>query len=188
LLDRSHLVAAFRLRFGSRGPNEAQAAFAQGLALGPNALPAQRIIDAGEFVRNHVTASLSNWKKLIELSGAYGYKTICVLQPTAALDREFAVALTMKQYGLEQQTGEQWQEALSVLYAEASRQIGEMRQGGTETVFLDWKDALQPADPYFWDLVHVYDEINAQLAGRLFEETRPLMEGALVRTSQKRNP
>jgi hypothetical protein len=187
LLDRSHLVAAFRSRFGSRGPSEAQAAFAQGLALGPSALPAQRIIDDGEYVKNHVTAYLSNWKKLIELSAAYGYKPVCILQPTAALDREFAVGITMKQYGLEKKTAEQWQGALSVLYAETSRQISELRQNDPETVFLDWKDDLGPADPYFWDLVHVYDEINAQLAVRMYEEARPLMEEGLARAQAKGN-
>jgi hypothetical protein len=180
-------VAAFRSRFGSRDPSDAQAAFAQSLALGPNALPAQRIIGDEEFVKSHVAAYLSNWRKLIELAAAYAYKPVCVLQPTAALDREFAVAIAMKQYGLEKQTAEQWQEALSLLYAEAGRQINGLRHDHPEAVILDWKDALKPADQYFWDLVHVYDEINAQLADRMYEEARPLMEGGLVGGQAKRN-
>ncbi len=188
LLDRSYLVAALRSRFGVRGPGESQAAFARGLALGPNALPAQRVIDDGEFVRNHVAAYLSNWRKLIELSAAYSYKPVCILQPTGALDREFAVAMTMKQFGLEKQTAEQWQEALSRLYAEASRQISELRQNAPEAVLLDWKGALKPANLYFWDLVHVYDEINAQLAERMHEEVRFLRDIGPAGKRMKQSP
>ncbi len=179
LLDRSHLAAALRARFGSATREQTMAGFAQGSALGPNAIPAKQLIGDAAFIESHVAAYLSNWKRLIELSGAYHYRPVCILQPTAALDREFALIVTMKQYGLEQAAAREWCEALSLLYAEASRQISALRQSYPEIVFLDLKDDLRPADKYFWDLVHVYDEINRQLAERIYEDMRPLIEKEL---------
>ena len=179
LLDRSHLAAALRSRFGAQQGQRAADA-AMGTALAPHALPAREIAGNTAFLESHVAGYLSNWQKLIDLSHAYHYKPVCILQPTAALDREFALKVTMEQFGLTEETAEEWHEALSQLYGEASRQIGALQEKNPGVILLDMKSDLLPAKDYFWDLVHVYDEINMRLAERICENIKPLVDESLA--------
>jgi hypothetical protein len=180
LLDRSYLAAALRSRFAPQQQAQSTAAAAVSAGLAPHALPAREIAGNTAFLESHVAGYLSNWQKLVDLSRAYHYKPVCILQPTAALDRDFALKITMEQFGLEPQTAEEWQEALSQLYGEASRQIGALREKNPDVIFLDMKSDLLPAEEYFWDLVHVYDEINMQLAERIYENIKPLVDESLA--------
>ncbi len=180
MLDRSHLAAALRSRFGAQQQARNTVGAALGTGLAPHALPAREIAGNTAFLESHVAGYLSNWQKLVDFSRAYRYKPVCVLQPTAALDREFALKITMEQFGLERETAEEWYEALSQLYGEASRQIGLLRDRNPGVIFLDMKGDLLPAKDYFWDLVHVYDEINIRLAERVYESIKPLIDESLA--------
>ncbi len=46
---------------------------------------------------------------------------------------------------------------------------------------LDLGDYLLPAETYFWDGVHVYDEVNMKLAGRIYEEMKSVVSRELQR-------
>ncbi len=170
-LERSHLYRALRSRF--RDPADD---FLEGLHVGPNAKSPQEILSDPEWVREHIAAYLSNWKKLIELSSVYGYQPVCVLQPTATLDRAYGLQVTVSGYQLSEETAAQWLSAIGVLYEEVFRQLDELRREYRGVALIDFSRALTPGAQHFWDVVHVYDETNRLLAERLYGEIRSLVE------------
>jgi lysophospholipase L1-like esterase len=173
-LERSNLYRLVRARLH---PDErrlvptADAPFA-----GTNALPATRILSDPSFVRNHVAAYLSNWRKLVELSAAYHYHPMCVLSPAGGFQPDHAVPVMMKSFHLDRPTAEQWLRALEALYGEAGHQIAALRATYANAVFVDLSQFLDPPEKYFWDLGHVYDETNMVIAQRLYPDLRPLID------------
>ncbi len=176
-LERSNLyrVLSARLNPGQRrmAPTP-DAPFA-----GTNALPAARILADPDYVRDHVAAYLSNWRKLVELSAAYHYQPVCILSPAGGFEPSHAVPVMMQSFHLERDTAVQWLRALETLYGEAGRQIAAMRGAWPSATFLDLSQFLNPPEKYFWDLGHVYDEANMVLAERIYPEIRPLVERGL---------
>lgn len=163
-LNRSHLYRGLHAAL-----SESQEEI-EGLHVGRNAKSPPAIAESPEWVRDHVTAYLTNWVKFIELSRVYGYQPVCVLQPTAVLDPVFGPKVTAEGYQLSKESAAEWVQALSVLYAEGSRQVGELRQQHPDITILDMSRALLPSEKHFWDVVHVYDETNDLLAKTLIEE------------------
>jgi hypothetical protein len=133
-LDRSNLYRLLRARLH---PDErkmiptADAPFA-----GSNALPAGRIVSDRAYVASHVAAYLSNWRKLIELSEAYHYRPVCVLSPEGDLLPDRAAPALMKSFNMDRATAIQWLRTLDMLYAEASRQVAEMRAAYPNGAFI----------------------------------------------------
>jgi hypothetical protein len=176
-LSRSYLYRSLkqRLHGGAVPPNTAADA-ARGVYIGPNAMPAGRIARDPKFVSDHVAAYLSNWKRLNELAAVYHYRPICVLQPAAALDPAFATPFLIRNYHLDSSGAATWIRALTALYEEADVQLGRMRESAPAGTFISLKDLLRPANSYFWDLFHVYDEVNVTLAERIYQDARPVIE------------
>ena len=117
----------------------------------------KEVLDDPEYVRWAMGAYLSNWTKLIELSKAYGFQPVCVLQADGGLDREHA--------------GKTMPDALAGTRLERSTrrrggQIEEMRERHPDVALLNLSDYLKPAAEHFWDGIHVYDESNVLLAER----------------------
>ena len=79
-----------------------------------------------------------------------------------------------KDFGVTGRAADEWIRAFRVLYDETERQMAELRQRHPQVKFLNWSEQLTPAKPYFWDLVHVFDETNKLLAERLLAEMEPL--------------
>ena len=169
LLNRSRLYAALRARFDDE-PAKTVSNVALGLNKAPNAVTAETVISDPEFVRRHIAAYLSNWERLIELSETYHFEPIFALQPTAGLDRHYALPLTVSEFNLTEQTALDWIAAFTVLYEEADRQVEALARRYPERTFLNLRNSLHPAKDHFWDLVHVYDETNDNLAQRIYEE------------------
>ena len=178
-LDRSHLYGALRARFGAAHEPLTDPVTGQGL--GSTAIPARQLLQQDGAVTRHVAAYLANWRKLAELSAAYGYDPVCVLQPTGSLEPGYAVPLLMREFHLSEQTATDWTKALAALYAETEQQIEDLRAGRPDAVFLNLARSLAPAADHFWDLCHVYDETNPILAERLLREIRPQVERRLPR-------
>jgi hypothetical protein len=171
LVDRSQLYRVIRRRFGEDvGNAETEAGQPRGKHKGSTAIPARRVSEDSSFVRDHIAEYLSNWRKLVELSTAYRYKPVCVLQPTAVLDPDYALKLTMDEFGLGEETALHWIEAFTLLYKEADRQIEQLEADYPEAVFLNLSDYLKPPEEHFWDLAHVYDETNVLLAERIHRD------------------
>lgn len=176
-LDRSNLYRLIRARLH---PDErkmiptADAPFA-----GTNAIPASRILADRNMVRDHAAAYLTNWRKLIELSAAYHYKPVCVLSPAGGLRSEQTVPTMMQSFHLDRQTALDWLRAIDALYTETSNQMEAMRGGYPNAVLIDLSRYLDPPEKYFWDLGHVYDEANALLAQRIYDDARPQVESSL---------
>ena len=179
LVSRSYLYRSLkqRLRGGAIPPNTAADA-ARGVYIGPNAMPAGKIAGDPQFVNGHVAAYLSNWKRFVELAAVYHYRPICVLQPAAALDPAFATPFLIRNYHLDPSGAATWIRVLTALYDEADVQLGRMRESGGGT-FISLKGFLRPANNYFWDLFHVYDEVNMTLAERIYRDARPVIEECL---------
>ncbi len=188
ILERSRLYRGLRARFGDDDDPK------PGLYVGLNARSPEEILADPEWVRNYVTGYLSNWEKLIKLSGAYGFDVVCVLQPTAVLDNVFGPRITAEGYGLEEERAKAWVRALGFVYEEASRQVEQLRQRHVGATILDFSRVLSPGEEHFWDVVHVYDETNFLLAEKLLErvEALLLLEGAadrhLVGSGRGRSP
>ena len=176
LLNRSRVYAGLRARWGDEESATTVNTVALGLNKAPNAVSAEEVMRNGQFVRNHVAAYLNNWRQLIELSEAFDFGAICVFQPTGGLDREYASPLMSRDFGVDEETALQWIEAISVLNQEADRQIEGLKEEYPDRIFLNLRDYLTPAEDYFWDMVHVYDETNRKLAERIYEDARPLLE------------
>ena len=178
ILNRSYVYRAVRSRF--RDPSKRENTVANPF-IGANAIPAERVIQDKALVRDHIRQYLSNWEKLIELSAAYKYKPVCVLQPTGGLDRDYGLSLTMRDFHLDKRTASNWLEAFSAFYEEADRQIEALRAVYPGVPFINLRDSLKPAQKHFWDLVHVYDETNMLLAERLYRDTRHIIDDLLSR-------
>ena len=122
-----------------------------------------------ERVKDLVSAYLSNWVKLIEISRAYQFKPVCVLQASGGLDRDYATKTLPAS----------WVDAFTALYDEATRQIESLQSNYPDAVFLNLSTYLQPAADHFWDGVHVYDESNDLLADRIYRDIRPQVSASL---------
>ncbi len=168
ILERSHLYRGLRARFSNHDEPK------PGLYVGPNARSPEEILRDPEWVRRHVTAYLSNWEKLIELSRGYGFGVVCVLQPTAVLDGAFGSRITAEGYGLDEERAEAWVGALGFVYEEASRQVEQLRRRSVGATILDFSHVLSPGEEHFWDVVHVYDETNLLLAEKLLDRVEAL--------------
>jgi lysophospholipase L1-like esterase len=176
--ERSYLARALRERFS---PSQRKLVpTAEDPFAGTNAVPVSRILSDQSLVRGQISAYLSNWRKVVELSRAYRYKPVCILTPASGgLDEQFALPRMMKSFHLDRQTALDWIRAFRILYDEAGRQIGELRSAMPDAVFLNMTDDLQPAEKYFWDLAHVYDEANTAIAERIYQAIRPAVEDEL---------
>ncbi|HXM40060.1 MAG TPA: hypothetical protein VN924_02345 [Bryobacteraceae bacterium] len=176
-LERSDLYRLVRARL--RPDERKMTPTADAPFAGTNAIPASRIVADPNFVRNHVAAYLSNWRKLIELSAAYHYQPVCVLSPAGGFAPEHAVPVMMTSFHLDRESAILWLRALDMLYSEASRQIAEMRGAYPAAKFIDLARFLDPPERYFSDLGHVYDEANMVLAQRIYPDIRPQVERGL---------
>lgn len=175
-LERSNLYRLLRARLH---PGERRMVpTADAPLAGTNALPASRITADPNYVRSHVAAYLSNWRKLIELSAVYHYRPVCILTPTAAFATEYAILEQMKSSHMDRTAALQWVRAVQMLHDEASRQIAEMRAPYPDAVFVDLARFLAPPEKYFWG-GHVYDETNMVLAQRIYPDIRPVVERSL---------
>jgi hypothetical protein len=176
-LERSDLYRLVRARL--RPDERKMTPTADAPFAGTNAIRASRIVADPNFVRNHVAAYLSNWRKLIELSAAYHYQPVCVLSPAGGFAPEHAVPVMMTSFHLDRESAILWLRALDMLYSEASRQIAEMRGAYPAAKFIDLARFLDPPERYFSDLGHVYDEANMVLAQRIYPDIRPQVERGL---------
>ena len=184
-LRRSYLYRAIRAR--RDGGNRNLVPTADDPFAGTNALSPDRIAADHDYVAGHVAAYLSNWRKLVELSRAYGYQPVCVLIPSSAgLDANYAVPKMMKWFHLDRETAVKWVRAFGVLYDEAGMQIERMRAAYPEAAFLNLAHDLTPPDKYFWDLAHIYDEANMIVAEQIYRQIRPGIESALGKTGRQR--
>ena len=175
-LERSNLYRLLRARLhpGDRKMTPtADAPFA-----GSNALAPSRIVADQNYVRNYVTAYLSNWRKLIELSAAYHYRPVCILTPTGGFATGYAVPELMKSYHLDHAAALEWLRALQALFNEASHQIVGMRGAYPDATFIDLARFLDPPEKYFWD-GHVYDEANMVVAQRIYRDIRTQVDRSL---------
>ncbi len=172
-LDRSRLFRAWQAWRKQPSDGTPAGVAPAGLFVGPNAKTAQQILADPDWVRAHVLAYLSNWKKLIQLSNVYGYRPVCVLQPTAAFDPIHGLDVTTEGYQLEEPAARAWLAAIQMLYQETSRQIEDLRSAYPEVPFLDLGQALVPAKEHFWDIVHLYDESNQAPARLIAAEIWP---------------
>lgn len=143
-------------------------------AIGPNARTAREILQDRAYVEGFVRAYLENWEILIELSRSYGFRPLFILQPTGGFDRDYALPLMQRDFGLTGASADEWIQAFRVLYDETERQMQNLRQRHPTVKFLNWSESLHPAKEAFWDLVHVYDETNHTLAQRLSAELEPI--------------
>ena len=185
VLDRSHLYAALSARWGGAGDEAAAAGtVAKGLLRAPHPLVPAQIRDDLDYTRRFVAEYLTNWDKLIDLSKTYHFEPVFVLQPTAAFDREYTIAAKQRGFNIEEEAAVDWLEAFSGLYREAGHQIEGLQAKHPDVVFLNVGDYLLPAEEYFWDGVHVYDEINMKLAERIYEDIKDLVKRELERLLQ----
>ena len=176
-LERSNLYRLVRARL--RPDERKMTPTADAPFAGSNALAAGRIIADRNYVKGHVAAFLSNWRKLIELSAAYHYQPVCILTPAGGFAPERAAPALMRSFHMDRETTLQWLRAIEMLYDEASRQIAEMRSAYPDAAFIDLARFLDPPEKYFWDLGHIYDEANMVLAQRIYADIQPLVERRL---------
>jgi lysophospholipase L1-like esterase len=178
-LERSYLFRMARARF-----NHSKAELmpsADDPFAGTNRVPAKRVISDRAFVANQISAYLSNWRKLVELSRAYRFRPVCVLTPASGgLDPNFAVPRMMQSFHLSRDTAFEWIRAFDVLYQEAGRQIEQLRPEYPDAKFLNLTVFLEPPEKYFWDLAHLYDEANMVVAERIYSDIRPAIESSLT--------
>ncbi|MGD0618775.1 MAG: SGNH/GDSL hydrolase family protein [Bryobacteraceae bacterium] len=166
VLSRSYV---FNL-FARAAPVNTVARAADGFYMGANALRPQEVIGNPELVRNHVTAYLSNWRTMIALAATYHYRPVCILQPTASLDRAFASAYIARGFAMRKTDADRWVEAFDLFYAEADRQVRALQAEYRNVQILSLAGQYLPARGHFWDLVHVYDEVNTEIAKRIAGE------------------
>jgi len=184
-LDRSYLFRTVRSRFDPSQKDfipTADDPFA-----GTNRIPVERVISDHSLVVNQISAYLSNWRKLVELSQAYHFQPVCILTPAeAGLDPNYAMPRMMTSFHLDRQAALQWVRAFQLLYDEAGSEIDELRRAYPRVTFLNLTHFLQPSEKYFWDLAHLYDEANMDVAEKIYTEIRPKIEAELE--SAKRSP
>jgi len=169
ILSRSYV---FNL-FSRAAPANTAAQAAEGFYMGANALRPQQVIDNSALAREHVRAYLENWRTFIALAAAYHYKPICVLQPTAALDRAWASAYIAHGFAMRPEDADRWVTAFGLFYAEADRQVKALQSEYPDVHIVSMSGLYLPARTSFWDLVHVYDEVNKDIATRIYRDTAP---------------
>lgn len=179
LLNRSRVYATLRAQFGDPGETTSANTVVLGLNKAPNAVTPDYVMYTPEFVEQHIAAYLSNWRQLIELSEAFHYVPVCILQPTGGLERDYALPLTMRDFGLEEEVANEWIDAFAVLYEESDKQIEQLKSEQPDRAILNLRSYLTPSKDHFWDLVHVYDETNRKLADRIYEEIQLVVETSL---------
>jgi hypothetical protein len=146
---------------------------------GTNALPADLVLSDPALRVNQISAYLTNWRKLVELSTSYHYKAVCILTPAAGLDRDYALPRMRDSFHLDKATALKWIQAFEVLYDEADRQIVHLRTDYPDAVFMNLTHSLKPPEKYFWDLAQVYDEANATLAEMIYDRIQPVIDSTL---------
>jgi hypothetical protein len=181
VLNRSRVYATLRAQFGDADDTTTANTVVLGLNKAPNAVTSDYVIYTPEFAEQHIAAYLSNWRRFIELSEAFNYVPVCILQPTGGLERDYALPLTMRDFGLEEDVANEWIDAFAVLYEEADRQIDQLTSAQPDHTLLNLRSYLTPSQDHFWDLVHVYDETNRKLAERIYDDMRPAVEASLAR-------
>jgi lysophospholipase L1-like esterase len=169
LLSRSYVFSLF----SRAAPVNTAAQAAEGFYMGANALRPQQVIDNPALVREHVTAYLDNWRTVIALAAAYHYRPVCVLQPTAGLDRAWASAYIAHGFAMRKDDADRWVAAFGLFYQEADRQVRALKGEYPGVHIVSMAGLYRPARSSFWDLVHVYDEVNADIATRIYQEIRP---------------
>jgi lysophospholipase L1-like esterase len=174
LLRRSHV---FNL-FSRAAPANTAAQAAEGFYMGANALRPQQVIDNPALVREHVTAYLSNWRTVIALAAAYHYRPVCVLQPTAGLDRAWASAYIAHGFAMRKDDADRWVTAFGLFYKEADRQVRALQAEYPNVLIVSMAGQYLPARSSFWDLVHVYDEVNTDIATRIYRVIQPEIDTA----------
>ena len=182
LAARSHVLRVIRERLGVT-LHEALPArqTARSPYIGRNAVTADKVLQDPLFVRNHAASYLENWRMLVELSRVYRFRPVCILQPTGILDAGYSLPVLMDFYNLDRGPAERWISAFGRLYVETERQIGLLRKDYPDALFLDLHRAVAPASGQFWDLAHVYDEVNSKLAERISQDLRPLLDERTAR-------
>ena len=177
-LERSYLFRMARARFN---PSKTELVpTADDPLAGTNRVSAERVIADRAFVVNQIAAYLSNWRKLVDHTAAYPIRPVLVLTPASAgLDPNYAAPRMMQSFHLNRETALQWTQAFDLLYAEAGRQIEQLRVEYPGATFLNLTHFLQPSEKYFWDLAHLYDEANMVVAERIYSDIRPAIEASL---------
>ncbi len=179
-LERSYLFRMARARF--QPDQQELVPTADDPFAGTNRVPAERVISDQSFVVNQISAYLSNWRKLVELSEAYHFQAVCVLTPASAgLDPNFALPRMMQSFHLNRATALEWIRAFDLLYDEAGREIEQLRGAYPRARFLNLTHFLEPSEKYFWDLAHLYDEANMVVAEKIYSEIRPEIETRVAR-------
>ncbi len=181
VLNRSRVYATVRAEFGDTEDATTANTVVLGLNKAPNAVASDYVIYTPEFAEQHIAAYLSNWRQFVELSEAFDYVPVCILQPTGGLERGYALPLTMRDFGLEEDVANDWIDAFAVLYEEADRQIDALKSAQPDRTILNLRGYLTPSQDHFWDLVHVYDETNRKLAERIYEDIQPAVKASLAR-------
>jgi hypothetical protein len=174
LVSRSYVfgLLSHSLSQAAPGANTAAQA-AEGFYMGANALRPQQAIDNPALVREHVAAYLANWRTVIALAAAWHYQPVLVLQPTAGLDRAWASAYIARGFGMRREDADRWVDAFVLFYKEADRQVRALGAEYPGVRIVSMAGLYLPAQSHFWDLVHVYDEVNTDIATRIYQEIRP---------------
>jgi hypothetical protein len=166
VLSRSYVFNLFARTASAN--TSAQAA--EGFYMGANALRPQQVIDNPALVRDHVAAYLSNWRTMIALAATYHYRPVCILQPTAGFDRAYASAYIARGFALRKDDADRWVKAFNLFYQEADRQVRALNTEYPDVPIVSLASQYVPARGRFWDLVHVYDEVNVDIAKRIVQE------------------
>jgi hypothetical protein len=159
--------------FSRAAPANTAAQAAEGFYMGANALTPQQVLDNPALVREHVAAYLANWRTVIALAAAYHYRPVCVLQPTAGLDRAWASAYIARGFAMRRADADRWAAAFALFYREADRQVNALKAEYPGVHIVSMAGLYLPARSSFWDLVHVYDEVNTDIATRIYREIGP---------------
>ena len=170
VLSRSYV---FQLFSRSSAPHNSAAQAAEGFYMGANALRPQQVIDNPELVKQHITAYLDNWRTFIALAATYHYRPVCILQPTAGLDRAWAAAYIARGFDMRKEDAGRWVTAFGLFYQAADRQVRALQAEDPNVRIASFAGQYLPARGSFWDLVHVYDEVNSDIARRIEREIRP---------------
>ncbi len=182
ILNRSYLYAAIRERW--RGDDETATTtntVAKAMGRAPYAMDGEDILYDPEFVKSFVDAYLSNWRIVIDLSKVYGFQPMFVLQATSGTNREFSIDQINRGFFGNEELAANYVDAFVALYDEAGRRMEEMRAEHPDVIFLNMGDYLKPPQDYYWDGIHVFDEVNLKLAGRIHQGMRGMVESQLER-------
>ncbi|HUG82793.1 MAG TPA: hypothetical protein VML01_14075 [Bryobacterales bacterium] len=182
ILNRSYLYAA--IRESLRGADETATTtntVAKAMGRAPYAMDAEDILDDPEFVKTFVDSYLSNWRLVIDLSKIYGFQPVFVLQATSGTNRAFTIDELNRGFFGNEQLAANYTDAFIALYDEAGRRIEEMRTEYPDVIFMNIGDYLEPPGDYYWDGIHVFDEVNLKLAGRIHQDMRQMVESRLKR-------